>query len=349
MSFGDHLEELRRRLFKAIIGLVLCIGVTLYFGSTVVSAVRAPIDNALKKHNLIDEETEDLGSTDIVNYIRVFFGGEDKYFEAKEKYATKIRKQKERELLEKEDPETIVPVIFKKDLVDAFRKAFPEKAIDFPKTDSDEPIEIPLHSPAFKDLHQVVEQSKQTVSLNVQEAFLTYLKVALVTGFVFASPWVFYQLWQFVAAGLFPHEKKYVYIYLPFSLALFIGGAVFCFLAVIPLVIDFLLGFNTWLNVAPQIRLSEWISFAIMLPLMFGISFQLPLVMMFLERISIFSVEVYRQKRRIAILVISILSMLLTPSDPASMLLMMFPLILLYELGIFICVWQSREKQPVAT
>jgi len=58
MSFGDHLEELRRRLFKAIIGLVLCIGVTLYFGSSVVSAVRSPIDNALKKHNLIAEETE---------------------------------------------------------------------------------------------------------------------------------------------------------------------------------------------------------------------------------------------------------------------------------------------------
>ena len=129
------------------------------------------------------------------------------------------------------------------------------------------------------------------------------------------------------------------------SLTLFLGGVVFCFFAVFPFVLHFLLSFNAWLGVQPQIRLSEWISFAIILPLMFGISFQLPMVMLFLERISIFDAVTYRQKRRMAVLVIAILSMFLTPADPMSMLLMMFPLIVLYELGIILCAY-SPVKSP---
>ena len=149
---------------------------------------------------------------------------------------------------------------------------------------------------------------------------------------------------MFVAAGLYPHERRYVHIFLPMSIGLFMLGATFCFYWVLPTVLNFLLGFNKWIEVHPQIRLSEWISFAIMLPLMFGISFQLPLVMLFLQRISIFDVKSYREKRRMAILVISILSMFLTPSDPISMMMMMITLIILYELGIVMCNFATSES-----
>ena len=121
----------------------------------------------------------------------------------------------------------------------------------------------------------------------------------------------------------------------------------FCFKLVFPFVLHFLLGFNKLMNVQPQIRLSEWISFAIMLPLMFGLSFQLPLVMLFLERISVFDVETYQTKRRMAILVIAVVSMMMTPADPASMLLMMFPLIGLYELGIMMCRMRAKNDSPI--
>ena len=149
---------------------------------------------------------------------------------------------------------------------------------------------------------------------------------------------------MFVAAGLYPHEQRYVYVFLPFSLVLFLGGILFCFYLVFPFVLTFLLGFNDWLGVTPQIRLSEWISFAVMLPLLFGVSFQLPLVMLFLDRLSIFNADIYRTKRRVAILVISIVSMMLTPADPASMVMMMFPLILLYELGIWLCQYMAHRN-----
>ncbi len=198
-------------------------------------------------------------------------------------------------------------------------------------------IALQITAPEFAQFRDTSEKVEKPITLNVQEAFVTYLKVAFVSGLIMASPWVFYQMWLFVAAGLYPHERRYVYIFLPISIGLFVGGAVFCFFMVFPFVLKFLLGFNTMLGVTPQIRLSEWISFALMLPLMFGISFQLPLVMLFLDRISIFEVANYREKRRMAVLVIGVVSMLLTPADPMSMILMMIPLICLYELGILMC------------
>ena len=173
---------------------------------------------------------------------------------------------------------------------------------------------------------------------------MAYLKVSLVVGFVVASPGVFYQLWMFIAAGLYPHEKKYVYFYMPFSLILFFAGMAFCFWVVFPYILYFLLGFNRWMNIAPMIRLGDWISFAVMLPLAFGISFQLPIVMLFLERIGLFSIEDYRSKRRIAVMVIAVISMMLTPADPQSMLAMMIPLVVLYEGGIVLVLFMRRRS-----
>ena len=142
---------------------------------------------------------------------------------------------------------------------------------------------------------KTAERFNRPVTYKVEEAFMTYIKVSIVAGLVITSPWVFYQIWLFVAAGLHPHERKYVYIYLPLSIGLFLTGAVFCFYFVFPIVLDFLIGFNKWIGVELQPRLSEYISLVLMLPVMFGISFQLPMVMLFLERIGIMSVKGYRE------------------------------------------------------
>jgi sec-independent protein translocase protein TatC len=161
--------------------------------------------------------------------------------------------------------------------------------------------------------------------------------VCLVTGLVMTSPWVFYQVWAFVAAGLYRHERHYVMKYLPISLGLFLTGVILCFWFVLPITLGFLLEFNVWLGVAPTLRLSEWMSFATMLPLVFGIAFQTPLVMLFLERIGIFTVDDYKAKRKMAILIITVAAAVLTPGqDPFSMTLLAIPMILLYELGILL-------------
>ena len=216
-----------------------------------------------------------------------------------------------------------------------------EKPVAVP---NERPVPLQLVAEEFAMFRTTTDRLNRPITLNVQEAFMTYLKVALIGGIVLTSPWIFYQVWLFVAAGLYPHEQRYVYVFLPFSLVLFLGGILFCFFMVFPFVLTFLLGFNDWLGVTPQIRLSEWISFAVMLPLLFGVSFQLPLVMLFLDRLSLFNAQVYRDKRRVAILVISIVSMMLTPADPASMVMMMIPLLLLYELGIWLCHYMAHRN-----
>jgi len=229
-------------------------------------------------------------------------------------------------------------------LAEALHRADPERFAKPAPAPDERPVPLQLIADEFAVFRTTADRMNKPITLNVQEAFMTYLKVALIGGVVLTSPWIFYQVWLFVAAGLYPHEQRYVYVFLPFSLVLFLGGILFCFFMVFPFVLTFLLGFNDWLGVTPQIRLSEWISFAVMLPLLFGVSFQLPLVMLFLDRLSIFNAQAYREKRRVAILVISIVSMMLTPADPASMVMMMIPLVLLYELGIWLCHYMAQRN-----
>jgi sec-independent protein translocase protein TatC len=183
-------------------------------------------------------------------------------------------------------------------------------------------------------------------SLSAHEPFMIWVKAAVITGAMIASPWIFWQIWSFVAAGLYPHEKGYVYFFLPVSLGLFLAGAALAFFYVFEPVLDFLFSFNRMMRIDPDPRISEWMSFVLMLPLGFGISFQLPLVMLALERIGIVSVATYLDKWRISVLVIFVISMLLTPADPISMLLMACPLTVLYFGGILFCKYLPRRASP---
>ncbi|WP_425618744.1 twin-arginine translocase subunit TatC [Anatilimnocola sp. NA78] len=182
--------------------------------------------------------------------------------------------------------------------------------------------------------------------LNAQEAFMIYLKASLVSGIVLASPWIFYQIWIFVAAGLYPHEKNQVFLYLPISMLLFLAGASLAFTFVFQPVLDFLFQFNEGLNAEFDPRIGEWLSFVLILPLGFGISFQLPLVMLFINRLGLVTVDLFMQQWRMAILIIFLVAMVLTPADPVSMLLMAIPLCGLYVLGIAMCIWMPQNRSP---
>ena len=143
------------------------------------------------------------------------------------------------------------------------------------------------------------------ISLGPLETITIYFMVCLVSGLVLASPWVFYQGWAFVAAGLYRHEQNYVMRYLPMSLRAVSGRGDPLLLvraadhAWLPARIQRLAGRG------PTLRLSEWMSFATILPLVFGLAFQTPLIMLFLERIGIFTVDDFRAKRKISILIIT--------------------------------------------
>ncbi|MDA7977406.1 MAG: twin-arginine translocase subunit TatC [Pirellulales bacterium] len=195
--------------------------------------------------------------------------------------------------------------------------------------------------------HRIEDDPRISIkSLGVHEAFMIWLKAAIMVSLVIASPWVFWQIWSFVASGLYKHERRYIHLFLPISVLLFIGGAALCFFFVFHYVIGFLLSFNAGSGIDPDIRISEWFGMALFLPIGFGISFQLPLVMLFLQRIGIFSVKAYLQKWRVAVLVICVIAMLLTPADPWSMVLMAAPLVVLYFGGILLCRFWPNSRNP---
>lgn len=352
MSFGEHLEVLRTHLIRALIGLCLVVIITLAYGESVMHVIRHPIDNALERHSV--RVKREIKVQDNVKGFD-FYGTMSKWFkeqiwgpqlteEEKAALAAKATGNQE-EALQRMVTLNLPAYELLSQLHELDPDHFPAPA----DTTKEKHLTLNALSDEIGALRKKVKQIDDPITLNVQEAFLTYLKVSFITGLIFSSPWVFYQLWLFVAAGLYPHERKYVYTYLPMSIVLFLGGAVFCFYAVFPTVLDFLLGFNERLGITAQIRISEWINFAVMMPLLFGISFQLPLVMLFLQKISIFEVSDFREKRRMAVLAIAFLSMILTPTpDPLSMMMMMFPLLALYELGIWMCVLTQVKEDPAA-
>src|SRR5205823_1976285 len=133
-------------------------------------------------------------------------------------------------------------------------------------------------------------------------------------------------------------EKRYVHVYLPFSIGLFLVGIAVCQFLVLPGAVKALLSFNEWLGLDPDLRLNEWLGFAIILPLVFGISFQTPLVMLFFNRLGLFSWEDYLSKWRYAVMFLAIFAAVITPTpDAVTMMYLFVPMMGLYMFGILLC------------
>jgi sec-independent protein translocase protein TatC len=219
-----------------------------------------------------------------------------------------------------------------------------EPVFGAPKPGSPETISVKLKvypayvSSASNQGDAIIESRQYLTTLSVQEGFVVYFKVQILCGIVLASPFILYQFWMFVGAGLYPHEKRYIYIFFGPSLVLFIGGVLLCQFLVLPGTVKALLKFNEMLGFDPDIRLHEWLGLAIILPLVFGISFQTPLVMIFLNRIGMFSAHDYLTKWRMACFILAIFAALVTPTpDAVTMLYLFIPMFSLYLAGIVFC------------
>ena len=334
MTFGEHLEVLRVHVFRAVLGIAIAVAVTMFFGDKIFYWLRSPIETALRESGVeASDIVMDVPKESFWSYLKGLFSSDESSPQDADVPEPSVVGELSRDQLKVRIP--------KNDLLQAIGQPGAAESAET------EMVELVLTAPEFAQLQRVIEDSTKLITLKVEEGFMAYMKVCFFAGLLLASPWVFYQIWQFVAAGLYPHERRYVHVYLPMSLVLFLAGAMAGYFYAFPLMLDFLIGFNKWLGVGVQPRLSEYISLAMLMPLMFGVSFQLPLVMVFLERIGICTVDTYKDNWRIAVLIISIVSMVLTTSpDPWSMMLMMFPLLLLYVLGIFMC--RFRLQPPTS-
>jgi sec-independent protein translocase protein TatC len=180
---------------------------------------------------------------------------------------------------------------------------------------------------------------------SVAEAFFTYMKVAFISGLILASPFVLYQIWAFVAPGLYRHEKKYV---IPFVLAgsfFFAIGILFAYYVALPVGFKFLLGFATDF-IKPLPSMKEYLSFSIKFLLAFGLVFEFPVVLVLLARIGVVDAKTLARQRKYAILLIFIFAAVLTPPDIISQVIVALPMIGLYELSILLSKLFGKKSPP---
>ncbi len=183
---------------------------------------------------------------------------------------------------------------------------------------------------------------------SVAEAFFTYMKVALIAGLMLASPFVLYQIWAFVAPGLYRNEKRYVVPFVSLGSLFFAMGILFGYFVAIPFGFKFLLSYATDF-IKPMPSMKEYLSFSIKFLLAFGLVFEFPVVLLLLAKIGVIDAKTLARQRKYAILLIFVFAAVMTPPDIISQVLMALPLMGLYELSILLAKLFGKRSAPVAS
>ncbi len=185
------------------------------------------------------------------------------------------------------------------------------------------------------------------IMYSLPEAFITSLRLALFMGIFLAAPFIFYGFWRALyplLASYFPN--RYSLVVVLSATTLFYGGCSFCYFWVLPVGINFLVTYGSE-NLEPMIGLAKYLTFSIGLIFAFGLIFELPLIMLILGRAGLIGYQVLAKNRKYALLINSILSAVLTPTpDAYTMLLMMIPMQILYELSIWLVKIFGKKKAP---
>lgn len=206
-----------------------------------------------------------------------------------------------------------------------------------------------LADPAFAYLAKPVMQLNGSLFITTtpMEPVMVKLKVSLVLGATVALPVIMWQLWSFLLPALKQKEKKYLYLVVPSSLLLFIGGAAFCFYLVLPMTLKFLLYAGGGAVPATSfVTKSSYLEFLITLLLTFGLVFQLPVVLLMLIRMGLLSPKTLAKKRRWALFAIIILVAVVSPTpDLFSQALMVFSMYMLYEISIWLGYLVARRRE----
>jgi len=314
MSLGDHLEELRMRLLRALLGIGAGVIIGLIFGRAIISFMEGPYHDATAEFlfSIEPDYQSDLDSGVISEGLQRQFKDNGVALSSDVTVSNKsvIWKGKRWLITDKKDKYWL-------------------------KKEKDDKGKNKLN----------IYQEIRLQVIAVAAGFISYIKIALITGLVLSSPWVFYQLWMFVAAGLYPHERRYVHLAAPFSAALFVAGALFFLLVVAPLTLGFLVLFNkTMLNVRSQFTFQHYISFVSHLMLVFGLAFQTPTAIFFLNRTGLVSIQALNRSRKFVLLAIFIVAAMATPPDVISQVMLAIPLYFLFELGILLSYLSGRKK-----
>jgi len=283
MSLGDHLDELRGRLVLAITGLLIGTGICLLFGTRIIKFIERPYTKVFQVSDKNPQNEDER-----LKLIQDLFGNARRKLTA--------------------DPNT---------------QDIDPKTEEFVQKFCTEAILALFNDPNYTAIRPPGNQISPSTRLQILSpaaGFISYIKIALMAGLILSSPWVFYHIWMFVAAGLYANEKKYVHTAVPFSATLFVTGALFFLFVVAPLTLGFLVKFNEGvLDARSNFTFADYISFITMLMLVFGAAFQTPVAIFFLNRTGLVSIH--------------------------SQVTLAIPLYLLFEMGILLSMFAERRRK----
>jgi len=195
------------------------------------------------------------------------------------------------------------------------------------------PFSPQIYTILAQPLVRILPAGSHLIYTSLPEAFLTNVQLSLICGFVLALPVVLYQFWAFVAPGLYAHERRLVFPLIFVSLSLFAIGVLFAYFIVLPNAFRFFLSFSgTEMTAMPKV--DKYLSLIVKFSLAFGLAFQIPVLIVVLVRVGILQVESLRRGRRYAFLICAVAAAILSPPDVMSMILLLIPMYLLFELGL---------------
>ncbi len=195
--------------------------------------------------------------------------------------------------------------------------------------------------------NQNMPNPPKLIFLHPTGMLLVRFGIAIAAGIILALPVIFYQFWKFVSPGLLPHEKRYIWPIIIFSTACFLIGIVFAYFVMLPFMLPFLYSLGTE-AIKPTININDYIAFVGRIIIVSGIIFELPALSYFLTKIGILRPHYLKKYRRYAVVIVFILAAILTPPDPGSQLMMAAPLLLLYEISVWISVIVYKRKAKAA-
>ena len=198
-------------------------------------------------------------------------------------------------------------------------------------------------------LYQSVPQPERFLqSLNVTDSFVLAMRLAFYGGLVLASPALLYFLLKFILPALRPREKSLLWPVFVLGGVLFALGASLCFFWIVPQTLKAFIRYSEWMRIEPHWTITSYVEFVTQFVLMMGLTFEIPLVLLAMVRLGIVSAETVRKGRRVCIAVAVVVAAIVAPPDPLSMLLMSLPLILLFEITIWIAWAMERRRRRAA-
>jgi sec-independent protein translocase protein TatC len=375
LTLGEHLHELRRRLIRCVLILIIAVGVCFYFQDFLMGIALKPHLWATENANKIIAETRmaelmrgnpyeraaaALKAPARNPEARIRIG---EYLASLENagFASEIEKDlasfdcADAALGEKfsvpdyiEAGRAAAAVRFK-----AFNAALPESDgksallayVDGRTGNAGALAEILRASDEERSIRELAATPQKLMNLKYTEAFMAYFLLALIASFVLAFPFISWQIWGFISVGLYRRERMIVYKFVPFSVLLFAAGVLFGYFILIPTALGFLASYGNQDVMQNSFTLGFYLSLIAMLTLITGLIFETPLVMYIIARIGLVSAKGFASFRKYFIVIAFVIAAVVTPTpDAVTQLCLAIPLILLYEFGILLARFGSAKK-----